>query len=498
MYINTKKKVESTHIDMNKGSTASPTRIFPENDFIINHSIPITHSFKSNYINLNKDKDKDNNKTNYASFDFMKKPKRVNQFNQISKDMDQIKSNTENNRFSLQRSKSLPFNSLKLKSNLKQSNDDNNKLKHHKRSKSVHFDEVLPVKIFSKFECPTVVSRQNSDCDIYEKINFDQVKPLRRYQYDDEDADDDDEQELNQDGLFDVNFNILNNNNTNNSNKDIKLNVFVNSESDSNIILQNIKLEKRKTYNNLNDYFIWGKINVKNFFYEKCIYVRYTFNDWKTFNEVKAVYINDDTNQALNGYDTFQFSLYSVKNLILNENEHLIKKDNIIEGDLQFCIHYETGDSATNQNLEFWNNNNKKNYYMRVVLLEKDTTTATSTTTTSISTGDSQFFKTDKYYNIANELGGFNTKNNKFGKYKNSFALSNEQKKLHSTFLDDLLNNDNIDISKDDSEIIDDDESPFWFNKNNITNNNNNILLTTNKNNDEEIFFKDFRNPFAN
>lgn len=488
MYIN---NIKSSSDSTTTTTTVSPTRIFPDNDFIINHSIPIQNSItspkSSSTCNSNNNSNNINAIKNNPSFNFMKQPKRVNEFKQKSREIELIKSNTENNRFTLQRSKSLPFNSLKLKSNLKQSN--NNKLKHHKRSKSVHFDEVLPVKFFSKFECPTVVSRQNSDCDIFEKINFDQVKPLRRSQYDD-DYESEDDDSIIQDGLYDVNFNILNNiSNNNNNNKEIKLNVFVNSEIDSNIILQNINLEKRNTYNNLNDYFIWGKINVKNLFYEKCIYIRYTFNDWKTFNEVKAIYIKDPN--VLNGYDSFQFSLYSVKNLILNENEHIIKNDNIIEGNLQFCIHYETGDNSTNQKLEFWNNNNNKNYFMRIVLHEKDTTNSSID-----NKDDSQFFKTDKYYNIANELGGFNTKNNKFGTFKSSFALSNEQKKLHSTFLDDLLNNNN---SKDDTEINDDDDdddSPFWFSNNNS--NNNNLLLTTNKNNDEEIFFKDFRNPFAN
>ncbi|KAG0654744.1 hypothetical protein C6P44_000758 [Monosporozyma unispora] len=497
MYINTQRKNSNNNNNNNNNNitmndttnvAVSPTRIFPDNDFSFNHSSSISSvspDEASDYFQISPSKPVpfNHNLMHKSSMDFIKAPKRVMEFNKRSQDDDLIKSNTEKNRYILQRSKSLPFNSLKLKSNLKQSSRPT---KNHQRSKSVHFDEVLPVKFFSKYECPTVVSRQNSDCDIIEKINFDKIKPLRRFQYDtsdDEYSDDDDDdtepEKVKEDGLYDVNFSILNNTS---NNKDIKLNVFVNSEKDSTIILQNIKLEKRKTYNDLNDYFIWGKVNVKNIFFEKCIYIRYTLNDWKTYNEVKARYINDPTH--MQNFDTFDFSLYSVKNLILNENEHVIKKDNIIEGDLQFCIHYETMNPATQEKLEFWNNNNNKNYFMHVVLHEKDTMMQGKDSATH--KNDSQLFKTDKYYNIANELGGFNKKNNKFGKYKNSIALTDEQKDLHSTFLDDLLN-----TKDNNTELDDDEEGPFWFN-------NNNLLLTTNKYNDEELFFKDFRNPFAN
>lgn len=556
-------------------TSVSPTRIFPEDDFVFNHS--------SSFFNTNADKDalqtspsKDvlccnnainNTKTastikietyncsnrnifhknnSISSLGFISRPKRINEFSQRSKDDDLIKLNTERNRYIPSRSKSLPFNSLKLKSNLKSSNGEKGR---PVRSKSVHFDELLPIKYFHKYECPTCVSRENNDCEVIEKINFDIVKPLRRYQSDSDSNGDDNNGNNNtdntvtfikEDGLFDINFSILS---QTSNNRDLKLNVYVNSGSDSNIMLQSIKLEKRRTYNNFFDFFIWGKISVKNIFYEKSIYIRYTFNHWKTFNEIKAQYVQDMLLKSnFKDYDTFEFSLYNLKNLILNgsSNSPVLASSsnegsNIIEGDLEFCIHYETVDSNTNKILDFWDNNNGKNYKIHLVLHTQDDNNNNNNKNLSMNVStdlhsnksknkndddndddDGYFmFQTDKYYNIANELGGFNKKNNKFGEYKNSSIFSSNRTRTNSTFLDDLLNETNFLQLDDYSSMDSTTPTSKLYNFNNYKNNN--LLLQKNntnkifgnsndedcaddvdKDDDRPLFFKDFRNPFAN
>lgn len=554
-------------------TSVSPTRIFPKDDFIFNHN--------SSFFNTNADKNglqtspsKDvlccnntisNTKTvstikietyncsnkntfhrnnSISSLGFINRPKRINEFSQRSKDDDLIKLNTERNRYIPSRSKSLPFNSLKLKSNLKSSNGEKGR---PVRSKSVHFDELLPIKYFHKYECPTCVSRQNSDCEVIEKINFDIVKPLRRYQSD-SDSDGDGSNGNNntdtavtfikEDGLFDINFSILS---QTSNNRDLKLNVYANSGSDSNVMLQSIKLEKRRTYNNFFDFFIWGKISVKNIFYEKSIYIRYTFNHWKTFNEIKAQYVQDILLKSnFKDYDTFEFSLYNLKNLILNENSNSPvltsssnEDSNIIEGDLEFCIHYETVDSNTNKMLDFWDNNNGKNYKIHLVLHTQDNNNNNNNKNSSMNVSttlrsnkpknknddnddDGYFvFQTDKYYNIANELGGFNKKNNKFGEYKNSSIFNSNRTRTNSTFLDDLLNETSFLQLDDYSNIDSTTPTSKLYNFNNYKSNN--LLLQKNntnkifgnsndedyaddvdKDDDRSLFFKDFRNPFAN
>ena len=580
-------------------TSVSPTRIFPDTDFTFNHNPSFFSSninrnglqsspsenvpFYNNNINksnktlsntnptssaITKDacstsntmfhNNNNSNNDSISSFGFIHRPKRINEFNQRAKDDDLIKVNTERNRYIPSRSKSLPFNSLKLKSNLKSSNGQRGS---PVRSKSVHFDELLPIKYFHKYESPTRVSKQNSDCEVIERINFDIVKPLSRYQSDsDSDSDSDSGSDrddssgttyIKDDGLYDINFSILN---QTSNNKDLKLNVFVNNKNNSNVMLQSVKLEKRKTYNNFFDYFIWGKISVKNLFYEKSIYIRYTFNRWRTFNEIKAQYVQDALLKSnFIDYDTFEFSLYNLKNLILNENNNTPvlafspdKSSNVIEGDLEFCIHYETKDPHGHKILDFWDNNNGKNYKIHLVLHTQDNNNKYSSKDglTDLHSKKSEYrnnsqdtdhsnnnnnnnnndddndddeyfmFQTDKYYNIANELGGFNKRNNKFGKYKNSFIFNGNRKKTNSTFLDDLLDEKNF-LQLDDYSSIGSTIPTGNFNNSSNKNNNNksNILLlpknNTHKifgdssdedydNDDRPLFFKDFRNPFAN
>ena len=495
-------------------NSMSPTRIFPDADF---NSNPNT-SFLSSHVDRNDlqfspsrnipfHNNNDNNCTvsastfkpnaysmktkqgvpSISSLEFIKRPKRINEFNQRSRDDDLIRLNTAKNRYIPSRSKSLPFNSMKLKSSLRFSSGQNGE---PARSKSVHFDESLPIKYFYKYECPTRVSRENSDCEVIGKINFDTVKPLHRY-HSDSDSDSDSENDITdfkEDGLYDMNFSVLN---STSNNKDLQLNIFVNNKNDSNIMLQSIKLEKRRSYNNFFDYFIWGKVSVKNLFYEKYIYIRYTFNHWGTFNEVKAQYVQDlSLKSSLVDYDTFEFTLYSLESLVSNANgndqnsDSFSNKSNVIEGDLEFCIHYETKDPNNQKMIDFWDNNNGRNYKIHLVLHTQEENNNMSTDNVdskeSKQGNDNQeysMFQTDRYYNVANELGGFNRRNE-----KNNFQLDDYEIADTSLPTNRHYNLNNIKANR----LL-------------IPQNNKTYKMSDNEErNSRPRFFKDFRNPFVN
>lgn len=407
--------------------------------------------------------------SNNKSFNYLSKPRRLEQYSKDSHDDDLIRLNTNMNKYIPVRSKSLPLNSLKLKSNLKSDNKNDNKARHHKRSKSVHFDEVLPVKMYSRDDCPTRVSRSNSNADIITRINFDNPKPLRRLinGYGEVQIIQDKKSLLGNrnnkksikgnspqkdksadklmDGFYDFNFAILNtrNNisrNNNLKNKidygDLKLNIYNKlNNPNNNIILQNIKLEKRKTYDNLNDYFIWGKILVKNIFFHKLIYVRYTLNDWTSFNEVKAQYINlPIMDHNLVNFDVFEFKIHNLKNLI--KNEGMMNKENkdtnLIQNNIQFCIHYETYDDQNK--FEFWENNSGSNYKVNIVLHEREKAKKNISNGNLTNKFISNNFNLNDYLNEINNdtmenfdtLDTFNSKiNNNFGSSGSNFDTSN-------------------------------------------------------------------------
>jgi len=106
-------------------------------------------------------------------------------------------------------------------------------------------------------------------------------------------------------------------------------------------------LERNKVVlNNVKFYYSYlrGTVLVKNISFEKRILIRFTFDEWKTVNEVEARY----GSIKLSGHDSFIFDI-----------------DLDLEGrlpNLQFAISYDARGES------YWDNNNNKNYSMRFVV----------------------------------------------------------------------------------------------------------------------------------
>ncbi|CCK69921.1 putative protein phosphatase regulator PIG2 KNAG_0D01700 [Huiozyma naganishii CBS 8797] len=483
------------------------------------------------------------------TLEYLSRPKRINEFRSTADDDNLIRINTEHNRhIPMIRSKSLPFNSTKLKSNLKKAAAAAGEPRPElQRSKSVHFEETLPIKYFHLEESPLLVSRHNSSDELICKINFDRQIPLGRMQLLSVDSDDDDDGDASDDepdGFYDLNFAILKNNGApgHHSNMDLKLNIFVNSKLNKNIILQSMRLVKRKMFNNTNDYFIWGKVLVKNYFFEKLIYIRYTLNDWESYSEVRAKYlptppqvqVEQDRISDGDKYDTFEFSILNLKHLIANENEHrgaetaTTNNQSEVGGTLKFCIRYETYNPRDpTERYEFWGNNSDKNYSFRVVLHDRDTVADREDTAASRDGAHSRTnLFNDKYYSVANELGSYNRKTNKLGgisgspsgnrhhtrtgSSSHSLAVQNNQrstasskkKSIFEEFLRDAARDQDHNDSDDDYDG--DDLSDFNFkkpiNKDKYWFHNELVKTSTlSGGGDQEprMTFRNFRNPFA-
>lgn len=89
---------------------------------------------------------------------------------------------------------------------------------------------------------------------------------------------------------------------------------------------------------------IVGTVKVRNLSYHKLVKVRYTINNWASFEEVEGSFIplGSPTSAAYDIYDTFSF------NLPLPGSTQADK--------LEFCICFTT------DTCEYWDNNNSKNY----------------------------------------------------------------------------------------------------------------------------------------
>ena len=91
----------------------------------------------------------------------------------------------------------------------------------------------------------------------------------------------------------------------------------------------------------------FATVKVKNLGYEKDVFVRYTLNNWKTYQDLPAYYLKDSNS----GYaDTFAFEL------------NVPDKDEVQE--VCFSIAFRCMEQ------EFWDNNNNKNYCIRCVPIQ--------------------------------------------------------------------------------------------------------------------------------
>jgi len=126
-----------------------------------------------------------------------------------------------------------------------------------------------------------------------------------------------------------------------------------------------------------NHCFFEGTLLVRNVSYHKLVFIRYTFDCWKTFTEVVAYFRSCDQENTI---DEFGFRI-----------DCLLKDSLQCDFDLQLAIRYRVDGS------EFWDNNSGNNYRM-LLNLEFDQTGK------PISPRTSHRFKSQSDFPIANGL----------------------------------------------------------------------------------------------
>jgi protein phosphatase 1 regulatory subunit 3A/B/C/D/E len=130
----------------------------------------------------------------------------------------------------------------------------------------------------------------------------------------------------------------------------------------SNKVLLDSFYNKGKTLN--------GIVRVINLFYEKHVNIRYSLDDWKSFNDLKASYMNNSCDGLT---DRFSFELKIDDFLILNSIKNANNFNNQSCFNLQFAIFYSTKcPQQSNSELCFWDNNNNRNYSITCLLITKD------------------------------------------------------------------------------------------------------------------------------
>lgn len=285
----------------------------------------------------------------------------ANKTRMMSKTTDSIRRPNYNTDFGpppasrIKRSMSMPF---MIKSILSKPTPTFNRRtkKKHVRSKSVHFDEKLPIKLYQLDDRPRIISDENS----YDtgKVNFDKTKPLGRinsqeYYEEDEFQDNNNNNSMmmessENNGFYDFNFPIFD---YEQGLQDVRINYFFN-HTKNDLYLQELHLEFLKQ---TQDWVLKGIVSVRNIFFEKFVVVRYTTNNWKNSTDISGTYLRSGNN-----YDFFEFQINKLVDLInYDYDKHSIN--------LEFCINYQTTDS-NHQGLEYWDNNNDKNYRMRLVV----------------------------------------------------------------------------------------------------------------------------------
>ncbi|SMN18345.1 similar to Saccharomyces cerevisiae YIL045W PIG2 Putative type-1 protein phosphatase targeting subunit that tethers Glc7p type-1 protein phosphatase to Gsy2p glycogen synthase [Maudiozyma saulgeensis] len=315
----------------------------------------------------------------------------------------------------IKRSMSMPF---MIKSILSKPTPTFNRRtkKKHVRSKSVHFDEKLPIKLYQLDDRPRIISDENS----YDtgKVNFDKIKPLGRINSQEYYEDEDEGEDINMisdssinygenNGFYDFNFPIFD---YEQGLQDVRINYFFN-HTKNDLYLQELHLEFLK---HTQDWVLKGIISLRNIFFEKFVVVRYTTNNWKNSTDISGKYIRSGNN-----YDFFEFQINKLVDLInYDYDKHSIN--------LEFCINYQTTDN-NHQILEFWDNNNDKNYRMRLVV-GKELNTITKEEE-DIKNIEKQFMNWNLTYTDSNKSHNKNTKkgtNNQNNKKKSIQSLLNE------------------------------------------------------------------------
>lgn len=96
----------------------------------------------------------------------------------------------------------------------------------------------------------------------------------------------------------------------------------------------------------IQDHRLSGTVQVRNVSFQKCVWVRITFDSWRSHQDVAGLYLNNV--YGCPDIDTFSFSVVI---------PDALGPSNLVE----FCIQYQTGEQT------FWDNNRGENYRLLVV-----------------------------------------------------------------------------------------------------------------------------------
>lgn len=119
-----------------------------------------------------------------------------------------------------------------------------------------------------------------------------------------------------------------------------------------------------------------GTVKVKNFSFEKEVFIRLSDNEWKSYFDRPCKYSSNRCGG--DAYDTFQFDFE-------------IPRDDAAHQRIEFCVCYR----ANSQ--EFWDNNDGKNYEIISEALRLQRT-QTQTPTTNGTNGDQKENGRNRYY----------------------------------------------------------------------------------------------------
>ncbi|PVU99381.1 hypothetical protein BB559_000758 [Furculomyces boomerangus] len=147
------------------------------------------------------------------------------------------------------------------------------------------------------------------------------------------------------------------------------------------------------------DNIVFGIIKVHNFGFEKNVIIRYTFDLWKTINEINADFVGVASKPTLTwiGQDIFSFAL-KIPQVVINRK--CFSKKTYLE----FCVKYHVNQQ------EHWDNNDGKNYTYRLISSLPKNTKEKELLDTSKKTS-SCFIEDDFLYTKSPSIPLFSTRN---------------------------------------------------------------------------------------
>lgn len=129
-------------------------------------------------------------------------------------------------------------------------------------------------------------------------------------------------------------------------------NPVVRPEFYTNLVNNKVSLECIDAQNGI----LGGKVRVSNLGFQKKVFIRYTFDDWATQQDVNCLYLDGGNGTST---DTFSFSIIPNKKCVLSAIDSLNKSSSTnLQPTLKlnFAVGYEVNDK------QYWDNNNGRNY----------------------------------------------------------------------------------------------------------------------------------------